>query len=108
MAQLREMMKYHGIFSNKMGSHAVEVYHNFDNFYMQIGRFKFNGFDLDSFELDKHESAQQEIFCCADYEIRDKTVGYRGTVLPQKPSLPPQFHWQIIQVLFGTPAWVLF
>ena len=32
-------------------------------------------------ELDIHDSQQQEIFCCDAYEIRDRNVGYRGTVL---------------------------
>lgn len=32
-------------------------------------------------ELDIHDSQQQEIFCCDANEIRDRNVGYRGTVL---------------------------
>ena len=32
-------------------------------------------------KLDIHDSKQQEIFCCDAYEIRDRNVGYRGTVL---------------------------
>ncbi|SKB61827.1 hypothetical protein SAMN05660477_00259 [Soonwooa buanensis] len=32
-------------------------------------------------DLDPQESTQQEIFCCDEYEIRDKSVGYRGTVI---------------------------
>lgn len=31
--------------------------------------------------LEVDDSQQQEIFCCNEYEIRDRTVGYRGTVL---------------------------
>ncbi|WP_300675495.1 DUF6304 family protein [Soonwooa sp.] len=32
-------------------------------------------------DLGPQESTQQEIFCCDEYEIRDKSVGYRGTVI---------------------------
>lgn len=32
-------------------------------------------------QLELHDSQYQEIFCCDEYEIRDKSVGYRGTIL---------------------------
>lgn len=32
-------------------------------------------------QLDLHDDQQQEIYCCETYEMRDKIVGYRGTVL---------------------------
>lgn len=32
-------------------------------------------------QLEMHDSQQQELFCCDEYEIRDRSVGYRGTVI---------------------------
>jgi hypothetical protein len=32
-------------------------------------------------KLKIHDSQQQELFCCKEYEIRDRNVGYRGTVI---------------------------
>lgn len=32
-------------------------------------------------QLEMHDSQQQELFCCNEYEIRDRSVGYRGTVI---------------------------
>lgn len=56
------MPTYLGIFTNKTGSYNVEVINDFDEFYMQIGAFKFSGSDLDSFELDNtNEFTEQEL-----------------------------------------------
>lgn len=32
------------------------------------------------FNLELHDSQQQEIYCCDEYKIRERAVGYRGTV----------------------------
>ncbi|WP_282628406.1 DUF6304 family protein [Empedobacter sedimenti] len=32
-------------------------------------------------QLEMHDSQQQELYCCDEYEIRDKSVGCRGTVI---------------------------
>ncbi|MFD2556355.1 DUF6304 family protein [Sphingobacterium tabacisoli] len=79
MMTSQEMIKYTGSFSNKTGTYSVEVYNDFDDFYMQIGRFKFSGFDLDSFELDNPEEfSDQELI---DFDIINRKIDAQHTYI---------------------------
>lgn len=66
---------YHGKFSNKTGTYSVAVYNDYRNFYFQIGAFKFQGFDLDAFELCNPEdftTTELEQFDLVTRQVREE------------------------------------
>ncbi|WP_353101693.1 DUF6304 family protein [Myroides odoratus] len=66
---------YHGKFSNKTGTYSVAVHNDYRNFYFQIGVFKFQGFDLDAFELCNPEdftATQLEQFDLVTRQVREE------------------------------------
>jgi hypothetical protein len=66
---------YHGKFSNKTRTYSVAVHNDYRNFHFQIGAFKFQGFDLDAFELCNPEdftAAELEQFDFSTRQVREE------------------------------------
>lgn len=67
------MPTYKGTFTNKSGTYPVEVFNDFEDFYLQIEQFKFSGNDLDGLAL---ENTAQLNFAESKVDLRQNNVRY--------------------------------